>query len=60
MNTPIDSGALLRRSIETKNKEIEARQKRLEKLQEEINTLTIGVLALEEAVKVIENQEATV
>lgn len=54
INTPIDSVALLRESIKKTQQDLDNRIRRIEKLKEENNALQIKILALEEAVKLIE------
>ncbi len=54
INTPIDSVALLRDSIKKTQQDLDNRIRRIEKLKEENNALQIKILALEEAVKLIE------
>ncbi len=54
INTPIDPAALLRESIKKTQQDLDNRIRRIEKLKEENNALQIKILALEEAVKLIE------
>lgn len=54
INTPIDSVALLRESIKKTQQDLDNRIRCIEELKEENNALQIKILALEEAVKLIE------